>query len=104
MARIVKRKISWDASTADDVEKYRVYWEEAPTVPTYASPHVETTETFIVIPDDAPSFPTKEGDYVIGVSAVDKVGNESDINTVTAPFDFTAPDAPGNVTVESIFG
>jgi len=102
MAKVIKRRISWTASDSPDVVKYRVYWEAAPNIPSYSSPHVEVTKNELIIPDEVPDFPTQEGDYVIGVSAVDDVGNESDISTVTAPFDFTAPNAPENVSVESI--
>jgi len=40
-----------------------------------------------------------EGVFIIGVSSVDDVGNESDIATVVCPLDITAPMAPSNLEI-----
>ena len=103
MAKISKRRISWDASASADVTGYKVYWSAvADGDPDYSSPSVGTTSPELTIPDDAPGFPMEEADYVIGITAVDDVGNESDMVTATAPFDFLAPDAVSNVVISSI--
>ena len=38
----------------------------------------------------------------LGVVAVDHIGNESDMAKLSAPFDFTAPEAPTGLAVETI--
>jgi hypothetical protein len=105
MAKIVKRTISWGASTAPDVQGYKIYWAVG------AGGSVDYTSTFadvgnvtsVIIPDDVPTFPIVDDVVTIGVTAYDDVGNESDMTVVTdVPFDFTAPDAPTNVVVGTI--
>ena len=105
MAKIIKKKVSWTASTASDVEGYKVYWStEANGEPDYDADNVEVSATQVIFPDDTPTFPVaEEGNYILGVAAVDDVGNESDMAvTSPVPFDFNAPDAPSNVIVENI--
>ena len=107
MSRIAKRKVSWTASTATDVSKYRVYWNQASVgAPTYATTtyaEVSAPATSLTIPDQAPTFPVVSDSYILGVTALDSSGNESDMAlTGTIPFDFTPPAAPTNVTVATI--
>jgi len=37
----------------------------------------------VTLPDDIPSFPLVAGKIVLGVSAVNQSGNESEITTIT---------------------
>jgi hypothetical protein len=103
MAKVVKRRVRWTASASTDVVGYKVYWSlEADGDPDYGSPNVQVSSNQIIIPDDAPEFPEEEGVYVIGITAVDDVGNESDMVTATAPFDFLVPDSVSNVVIENV--
>ena len=105
MAKIIKKRIRWNASVAPDVVNYRVYWN-AETSPDYESQFSEfpATATEAFIPDDFPSFTVStEGDYVFGISAVDDVGNESDMAMSAAiPLDFNPPEAPTDIVVENV--
>ena len=103
--KVIKKKIRWDAGTAPDITAHRVYVEKDPTIPTYTSVFAEilVPQTYVVVPDDFPVGTFDEDTtYIMGVSSVDDVGNESDIITVSSPFDFVAPDAPTNITIEDL--
>ena len=102
MAKIVKRNITFDASTAPDVQGYKLYWAVGATVD-YNSDSLDIGNNLsVVIPDDVPAFPLVEGDITIGITAYDDIGNESDMTVLTAPFDFDAPDAPTNLVVGTL--
>lgn len=106
MAKIVKRRIRWNPSDSTDVSEYKVYWKVGggdidiavdpfklfpPTAPLQA-----------IVPDDIPELGDIDDDVTIGIAAVDDVGNESDLDLITVPFDTSAPSAPTGVTVDSL--
>ena len=102
MAKFRKRLVSWDAVESSDVTGYKLYWAVGGGVD-YDSNFAEVGDvTEVILPDDLPSFPLITGDVEIGVTAVSKNGNESDITVFSAPFDFTAPPAPANLVVKDI--
>jgi hypothetical protein len=102
MARVRKRKIHWNASNSLGVAGYKLYWAVGKEV-NYDSDFAEVGNvTQVLLPDDISSFPLLAGDISLGVVAVDNIGNESDMATLSAPFDFSAPDAPTGLTVETI--
>jgi Tfp pilus assembly protein PilZ len=102
MARIRKRKIRWNSSNDSGVAGYKLYWAVGKEVD-YNSDFAEVGNvTEVILPDDVPSFPIVAGDIELGVVAVDNIGNESDMTKLSAPFDFTAPDAPTGLSVETI--
>jgi hypothetical protein len=99
---IRKRSVRWNASTAPNVTGYKLYWTVGGGV-NYDSDFAEVGNvTKVILPDDIPSFPILASDIELGVAAVDHIGNESDIAKFPAHFDFTAPDAPAGLTVETI--
>jgi hypothetical protein len=101
MARVEPKTISWNPSESSDVEKYRVYYKADDSSSfQYTDPYIETTETQVTAPDDFPDGTfSQEGDYLIGVSALDAMGNESDITEVVHPFDLVPPMAPTGLSV-----
>jgi Tfp pilus assembly protein PilZ len=102
MARVRKRKVRWNTSNGLGVVGYKLYWAVGKEV-NYDSDFAEVGNvTEVILPDDVPSFPIVAGDIELGVVAVDRIGNESDMTKMSAPFDFTAPDAPTGLTVETI--
>jgi hypothetical protein len=102
MAKVRKTQITWDAVDSPDVAGYRLYWAVGGGVD-YNSEFLEVGNvTEIILPDDVPSFPLVAGDIEIGVTAVNQRGNESDMTVFSAPFDFTAPRAPGNIKVKDL--
>lgn len=104
MAKVLKRRVRWPASNAVDVVGYKVYWVVGGGQIDYSSENfvqVPANVSQIAIPDQIPALADVEDDVTIGVSAIDDIGNESDVTSVTVPFDFAAPDAPANVVVEA---
>ena len=98
MGKIRKRTVRWEPSA--DAAKYRLYWStQGPVV--HESDFVEIeNKTQVVLPDEVPSFPKIAGEIELGITAVNAVGNESDITRVRAYVDFTMPEAPKGLTVE----
>lgn len=99
MAKARGKKLSWVASTDTDVVNYKVYCAFGNTV-SYedASATVPASQTEYVLPG---VFNMQAaGDYTLAVSAVDSVGNESDLSTsVTSFFDFSVPTAPTSLRI-----
>jgi len=102
MARIRKRKVRWNPSSASGVKGYKLYWAVGKEV-NYDCDFAELGDvTEVTLPDDVPTFPIVAGDMELGVVAVDHIGNESDMTKLSAPFDFTAPEAPTGLSVETV--
>jgi len=103
MGIIKQRVISWGESNAVDLASYRVYWKkkvDAGDVVTYDDEHQDVgLVTEITLPDDISSSMEWEGDYSIGITALDNTGNESPMTSAESFFDFVAPPAPGFVTI-----
>jgi hypothetical protein len=101
MAKIRRRKIRWDAPPSADVVGYKVYWAVGGGV-NYDSDctKVGVCEE-IVLPDGIPSFPLTQDTIEIGVTAVNEIGNESDMAKLSAPFQFSVPAAPANLAMEN---
>lgn len=94
MPKINTKTISWNESESADVVSYKVYYKMDDGQPFgYNDSNIESQETKVLTPDDFPEGAfSEEGDYLIGVSAVDDAGNESDIMEVSHPFDFVPPE------------
>ena len=98
MGKIRKRTVRWEHSA--DAKKYRLYWSTQGPVG-YNSDFVELeNKTQVIFPDEVPSFPKIAGEIELGVTAVNAVGNESDITIARVYVDFTVPEAPKVLTVE----
>ena len=100
MANVRKYQISWTKAANVDIVGYKIYYTPAGDTLNYSSPSIIAGDVdTLIIPDDAPDFPLIDGNYQIGITAVDDVGNESDFLVKTVPFDLVAPDAPTNLEV-----
>lgn len=94
------KKLSWDASPDPGVEGYRIYWEVGKRVD-YDSTFADVGNvTFVLLPHDLPSFPLVSGQMEIGITSVNKSGNESDMRVLSSYLDFSRPEAPRNVKLE----
>jgi len=104
--RVKKKRLTWTAAPDSDIVSHRVFvGNEGETIDPKTSPYVEVVmpKTSILLPDDFPSETFEgEGNYILGVCAVDDVGNEGDLALVASPFDFIAPGVPTNLVVENI--
>jgi hypothetical protein len=102
MAKIKKRKLRWKASESRQVVGYRLYWAEGETVD-YDAPFATLGNvTEVVLPDDVEGFAPKSGPVAFGISAVDELGNESDLVIFKAPFQFNVPLPPEEFWIESL--
>jgi hypothetical protein len=100
--KIRKKRIRWQPSTSPGVSGYRLYWSERGEVK-YDSDHAQLGNvTEVTLPDDVPSFPLIAGEIKLGVTATSEAGNESDMTTLTAFFNFTVPEAPKNIKIEEV--
>jgi hypothetical protein len=53
-----------------------------------------------ILPDDFPSFPLMSGALCLGITALSKAGNESDMTKIRASLDFAVPEAPKQIWIE----
>ena len=98
IGRIRKRTVRWEASV--DAKKYRLYWSTQGPVE-YESDFVELeNKTQVILPDEVSSFPKIAGEIELGITAVNAVGNESDLTRARVNLDLTVPEAPKGLTVE----
>lgn len=96
-------QISWTASPSTDVVGYKIYYVPEGEELNYGSPSVTVGDVnSVLIPSQTPNFPLIDDNYIIGLSALDDSGNESDIISKTVPFDLVAPDAPSDLAVTPI--
>ena len=102
MAKMKKRRLSWKPSASPQIVGYKLYWSEGSEV-TYESQSVQLGNvTAVILPDDITSFKPGNGPLEIGLTAVDELGNESDMISVSAPYQFSVPEAPESLIIESV--
>jgi len=98
--KIKRKRIRWHRSPSTEVIKYRLYWSLEGEVD-YDSHYVELGNVAeAILPDDIPSFPLITGTLHLGITALSKAGNESDMTKISASLDFAVPEAPKQIWVE----
>ena len=111
MAKIVKysAKIAWTPSVSADVANYKVYFADTFADVEYDSSNfvlLPPTVTELVIPKDLPNgfaLPELTDDVLeVGVTAVDKAGNESDFLSASVTLDVTPPAPVTNLTISLV--
>ena len=100
--KVIGKKIRWSVPTDTSVVSHVVYIVPEAETLDYNSPKKEVAMPTCecVLPSDFDM--SQEGNYKIGISAKDAVGNESDMAQVVRPFDFIAPATPQNVEVVDV--
>jgi len=94
MGKIRKCKLSWKPSESDHIVGYRLYWSNENQVD-YDSSYIKVGNTNEVeLPDVLIDSVPPGATVYLGVSAVDKMGNESDMISLPEPYDFSALPAP----------
>ena len=102
MAKMKKRRLSWKPSGSPQVIGYKLYWSEGSEV-TYESQSAQLGNvTSVILPDEVSSFEPGNGPLEIGLTAIDELGNESDMIAVSAPYQFSVPEAPDSLKIESL--
>ena len=102
MAKIKRRKLSWQASASPQTIGYKFYWSQEGPVDYGSNSQYLGQVTEIILPDQIPDFKPSTGALEIGLTAVDELGNESDIANLATPFHFMAPEAPTGLTLEPV--
>lgn len=100
MGKVKKRKLRWTGSESPQVVGYKLYWEEGGDVTYDSSSAIVGNVTEVVLPDDVEDFKPDNGPIEFGIVAVDELGNESDLITVSAPYQFKIPHAPDGIWLE----
>jgi len=105
MARVGTKVFFWTESSAADVEEYRVYVEPEANPVNYSSPYISAGKVTEVDLGELANqgfapLVDAEGNFNLGVSALDTAGNESDIAVKpSVPLDFVAPVPPTGLGV-----
>jgi hypothetical protein len=102
MAKIKKRKLCWKASVSSQVVGYKLYWSENKVLDYDSKNEMLGNVTEIILPDGVDSFKPESGPLTFGVTAVDELGNESDIILLAAPYQFNVPEAPGDLHLQAV--
>ncbi len=102
MAKIKKRKLCWEASGSPQVIGYKLYWAEGDTVDYNSHSTTVGNVTEVVLPDDLDGFEHCDGPLVFGLTALDELGNESDIITLDVPYQFNVPKMPEDLWIETL--
>ena len=102
MAKMKKRRLSWKASNSSQVVGYKLYWSAGGGVGYHSSCVRLNNVTEIVLPDDVASFTPANGPMEFGITAIDELGNESDMATLFAPYQFSVPEAPQDLKMETM--
>lgn len=102
MAKIKKRKLVWKSSNSPQVVGYKLYWSDKGPVD-YESPCVKLGNvTEIVLPDAVEGFDKVKGPVELGITAMDELGNESDLVVLKTPYQFNVPKAPSELWIETL--
>jgi hypothetical protein len=88
MAKIKRRRLKWVASNSSQVVGYKLYWSENSEL-NYDSQWVMLGNVTEIVIE-------------FGVTAVDELGNESDMVTLTAPYQFNVPKAPDDLYLQKL--
>ena len=102
MAKIKRRRLKWVASNSSQVVGYKLYWSENGELNYDSQWFMLGNVTEIVLPDDVRSFKPNGGPIEFGVTAVDELGNESDMVTLRAPYQFNVPKAPDDLYLQKL--
>lgn len=106
MAKVAKGKISFTPSASPDVTGYKLYWSPADTPVDYSAPSFQYDAASLIDDPDNPgkkildlsvidAMQTVDGNYNLGLTAVDDAGNESGMSVLEGvALDFVAPDPP----------
>ncbi len=94
MAKIRRCRLSWKPSDSELVIGYRLYWSKGSTV-SYDSHFFELGNVSeVYLPEVLKLDPRYDVRVMLGITAVDMHGNESDMVTLPEPYHTIAPPAP----------
>lgn len=97
MAKVKTATLTFDEADLTDVVSFRVYYSQGDAGVSYKSPFITIpvvagqTEYPVEFPT---TVPVTDGQWNLGVSALDDMGNESDMDAISPFFDFIPPAKP----------
>jgi hypothetical protein len=98
MARLRKCKLYWAASETEDIVGYKLYWAKGTTVSYDCESIAVGKVNEIPIPE---CVRLSDEPVMLGITAVDIDGNESDMTTLDAPFQLKPPGPPQGFRIAS---
>lgn len=99
-----KRRIRWNRSPSPTVVSYRLYWTVVGE-PNYDSEFIDIDDrTEAILPDQAPSLQHVHGEVALGITAVNREGNESDMVRITVNFDSPDQGLPAGLLRQGLEG
>lgn len=106
MAKIAPMKLKFAPSPSGDVVSYKLYIETSSKDVNYSSPSFDLGKpnpvggVIEVNMAELAGITTYEGNYNLGVTAVDEVGNESAMSVKNdVALDFVPPEPPGEIVI-----
>lgn len=102
MGRIKKCKLSWKPSESDVIVDYRLYWSNETPVNYNANFIKLGNITEVNLPDILLAHASSGESIYLGISAVDKGGNESDIILLPEPYKLSVPAAPVDLALTAL--
>jgi hypothetical protein len=82
-----KKRIRWSRSPSPNVVGYRLYWSVSVEV-SYDSEFVDIGDrTEIMLPDQVPPLHHARGEVALGITVLNRDGNESDMVRLSVHFD-----------------
>jgi hypothetical protein len=92
-----KKRIRWNRSPSPCVLGYRLYWAVVGEV-SYDSEFIDIGDrTEVALPDQVPSLQHVRGEVALGITAVNREGNESDMVRFTVNFDSPVQGVPAGL-------
>lgn len=102
MAKVRRYKLSWKPSESEQVIGYRLYWSKDHTLD-YDSNFFELGKiTSVYLPDILKLDPRYNLRVMLGITAVDMNGNESDMVKLAKPYQTIAPPAPEHLLLTAL--
>ena len=102
MAKVKNRRLLWEPSTSSNVIGYKLYWAEEGEVNYDSACALIGNVAEVILPEQVPSFPIVKGPIELGITAINEIGNESDMMKFVTPFQFSVPDAPTSARLEAL--
>lgn len=96
MPKLKPRMLRWRASESAQVAFYKLYWSWEGAVDYDSNRAVVGNVTEVVLPDGVEAFTPGHGPVEFGLTAVDEIGNESDMVRLNAPYQFSVPSPPAD--------
>ena len=92
-----KKRIRWNRSPSPSVLGYKLYWAVVGEV-SYDSEFIDIGDrTEVALPDQVPSLQHVRGEVALGITAVNREGNESDMVRFTVNFDSPVQGVPAGL-------